>query len=879
MPSSFNYEHAARKASNKNLQSLPKSQDTMQKVSGIVHRITYHNPENGWSVLKVHCRPQFPEPLTVILYQSKAFAGATMDFWGKFVNHPKFGLQFKANRALEKKPASVSALEKYLGSGLIKGVGPKTAKKIVKHFKKKTLDVFEKHIDELINVPGIAEKKLENIAKSWDEHREIRDVMIFLQEQGVSTLFATKIYKTYGKESIDVVKDNTYQLAQDIFGIGFHTADKMALSMNFEKSSVKRIKAGIAHVLLEAKNLGHCFLTDKQILEDTTKLLGLDESTLSTQIPQILTDLTEEGLIKVRAVPRHGVCYYHKNIFFDEASIAKKIITLLEQPKKLKEYEFIKKIFQQEKNTSDFRLSDEQEKSVQEIIAEPFSILTGGPGCGKTTTTKKLVDLLLKLRKKILLAAPTGRAAQRMSEVIGLEAQTIHRLLGWNPNGGAKKNAENPLLCDFLIVDECSMLDVKLTSTLLDALSLKTQVLFIGDPNQLPSVGAGNILSDIIQSEQVPSFHLTKVFRQAQESSIIRFAHEIHEGKFPEVPSPIESSKLWSQKADCLFMDSDEATTEQLKFLNKIKSLYRDKGEENIKVHKDKKAKNFFLYEDESQNLEETLKLKPEDIKRPLLSIPKKFQHASFENIPKATTFPEEFKEILKKIHPYSTLHYNMTATTAIKKLYTETIPKYYGKNAEIQILSPMIRGSLGTANLNRLIQDSVHPFSPQRPQIVVGDKIFRLGDRVIQKRNNYDLGVFNGDIGHIKQIDSANMKMVVEFALGSNRKWVEYSSENFYEMDLSYAITIHKSQGSEFDVVIIPIMTQHFTMLFRNLIYTGLTRAKKLCLFIGTRKAFFLSVKNKETSERQTALEYLLKKYKKDSQKPHIHNNEEKNV
>jgi exodeoxyribonuclease V alpha subunit len=489
-------------------------------------------------------------------------------------------------------------------------------------------------------------------------------------------------------------------------------------------------------------------------------------------------------------------------------------------------------------------LSHEQAAAVKGMAGERFSILTGGPGCGKTTTTLVLVKLLEAMKLRVLLAAPTGRAAQRMMDVIGKESKTIHRLLEWQI-GKFKKNEENPLEADFLIVDECSMLDINLTASLLKAVPPKSQVLFIGDADQLPSVGAGNVLRDMIASEMVPCYRLTKIFRQAQESLIIRYAHQINNGEMPYIDSPFKKPKIWEQEADCLFMDSDEATQEQLGFITRVKRFYEMKKPElNNEILKDTNLYEFRTDEP----------LVPYETE---LNVPKKFQHVNLENVLRAENRTDELLSVLRKVHPWSSLHYGLSASDVVQKLYLEWIPKYFGNDIEIQIITPMTRGSLGTISLNKMIQESSNPPQRGKSQLQVGERIFRVGDRVIHRRNNYDLGVFNGDIGVIQEIDNEELTCKVSFF--PDQRLVEYKRDDIPELDLSYAITIHKSQGSEFGAIIIPVLTQHFKMLFRNLIYTGLTRARKLAVLVGTRKAMAMAVKNQDTSQRQTYLKELL--------------------
>lgn len=832
----------------------------LEKLSGIVARITYHSPETGWTVLKVAPFDRSGDEVAVIVHQSKVFAGATMAFYGNWAQHPKFGEQFKAGKVEELKPATTNALEKYLGSGLIKGVGPAFAKRIVKHFGKDTLEVFDNDIDRLMEVPGIAKKKLKTIVTAWDEHKDIKDVMLFLQSYDISTLFAVKIYKTYGKEAIKVVSENPYRLAKDIYGIGFFSADKVALSMGLGDDSEQRIRAAIEHVLAASREEGHCYLTMDQITKQVNELL---ENKLDDRVQPLLTTMEQNGDIKVRvfAVPQkmgkakdkvesvviQANCYYAPSIYYDEEYIAKKIRQLSTEHTTV-DTKRVDTWIEKYCKKYDVSLSDEQQQAVVGITQHGFSVLTGGPGCGKTTTTRVLVGLLGAMHKKVLLAAPTGRAAQRMTEVIGVQSKTLHRLLEWQPaQGGFKKNEEEPLKADVLIVDECSMLDVHLAAAVLRAVTPNTQVLFIGDADQLPSVGAGNVFKDVIASDVTQVFRLTKIFRQAQESSIIRFAHEINRGVTPKVESPFHLPNVWKEGLDCLFIDADEATQEQLQFIKRVKAnpeLISHTATDDSAAVETEGA----LYVDGS----------PETPAVPFV-IPDKFRHVDIEQLLQTERAVEELKGVLKHVHPWSSLHYGLTATDMVRQLYAKTIPKYFGQGMEIQILAPMTKGSLGTYSLNKLIQESVNPSGQGKAQLVVGERVYRVGDRVIQKRNNYDLEVFNGDIGTITEAYGEDMRLVVRFRSSGETRDVTYEKDALSEIGLAYAITIHKSQGSEFGAVIIPITTQHFNMLFRNLMYTGLTRAKKLAVFVGSRKALAMAVRNNKMSVRQTGLDGLL--------------------
>lgn len=812
-----------------------------ETLTGIVSRVTFHNPTNGWSVLRLQPMDNPAQQETVTVHQTRVFAGATMIFRGVWVHDQKYGRQFKANQAIERKPATTAAIEKYLGSGLIKGVGPRTAKKIVNHFGTDTLDVFENHIKKLTQVPGIASRKLRMIEAAWVEHRAIRDVMMFLQGHGISTLFAVRIYQSYGDKSIEIVKSDPYRLSTDFYGIGFFSADKVALSLGFAVDSQQRIIAAIKHVLAASREHGHCYLTQTQIHQGVQELIDLD---LTERLTEILAVMHEDDQLRIRKLTINGAshaCFYSKSLYYDEASVAHNLTRLQRSinvdPNRIARW------LQQYSKRNEIKLSEEQQQAVQEVVQHGFSVLTGGPGCGKTTATLVIVRLLEAMGRRVMLAAPTGRAAQRMTEVIGRESQTIHRMLVWQ-NGVFQRTRESPLETDFLIVDECSMLDISLSASLLNAVPPDCQVLFIGDADQLPSVGAGNVLKDIISSGATPCYRLKTVFRQAKQSLIIQYAHQINEGSTPYIKSPFKTPSVWQDGSDCLFIDSDEATQDQISFISKVKSFF------DWKVSELEKLTERSPFEFRTDQI----------ITSPYeqeFTIPDKFAHVNLEKLHQTDTDLDALKSVIRDVHPWSSLHYALTSVDTVVNLYQQWIPRYQGHDTEVQILTPMTRGSLGTINLNKVIQSKINPAGPGKCQLSIGERIFREGDRVIHRRNNYDLNVFNGDTGKIISIDTENLTCELSFYPDGRR--VDYKKEDITELDLAYAITIHKSQGSEFNTVIIPVLTQHFKMLYRNLIYTGLTRAKKLAVFVGTRRALSMAIGQQDTSLRQTALEDLI--------------------
>ncbi|WP_053405724.1 AAA family ATPase [Persicobacter sp. CCB-QB2] len=833
-----------------------------EELKGTVERVTFHSEESGYSVLRVIPVDRKNEQLTVTVHQGKVFAGGTFLFEGTYTEHPKYGQQFKAEKMLELKPASASALEKYLGSGLIYGVGPVTAKRIVKHFGEKTLDIFEEEMDRLQEVPGIASNKLETIRKSWLEHRSIRNVMMFLQEYGISTLYAVKIFKQYEHEAIEIVSANPYRLSRDIYGIGFFSADKIALSMGFAEDSPERVSAAIKHVLAASREEGHCYLLLGQILEQCIALLKLQGA--EELIQQNLLSMEQENELRTRRLIKEGeevIAYYSKTLYYDELTVVNELERLTKTKIKV-DQKRVKNWLNRFNEKQPFPLSDEQTDSVAGVVGQSVSVLTGGPGCGKTTTTKAIVQLAVAMGRKVLLAAPTGRASQRMAEVIGREAQTIHRLLVFDPvQGGFKKGEEDPLEGDFIIVDECSMLDISLTASLLKAIPMGAQVLFIGDADQLPSVGAGNVLKDMMDSGRIPVFALTQIFRQGKESKIITYAHQINAGQIPKVKSPIQQKAYWKSE-DCLFIDAEEATQPQAQFIKKIQKTMKSvlesgqtavvKEADGHYQRVDKTEEDYYL-----ENLEETEleQIRREGISKYTFNVPQQFMHVDVYQLLNSPSYADGLQKILKGVHPWSTLNYGFSASDMVVRLYAQTLPQMLGEGREIQVLTPMTKGSLGTRNLNMLIQQTANPAAENKPQITVGDRFFRVGDRVIQKRNNYDLEVFNGDIGKISTVNPVDFTMKINYG----GRIVEYNREAIMELDLAYAITIHKSQGSEFDAVILPVATQHFKMLYRNLIYTGLTRAKKLAVFLGSRKSMGLAVKNVDNRKRQTCLKALI--------------------
>jgi len=1078
------------------------------KIVGILTRIIFKNEDNGYHVLSVDI-PNL-EDTKITLLQPNLYEGVTYEFHGEWTVNPKFGNQFKAERAFEVQPSSKEGLRAYLQSSFFPGIGPVIANRIVQHFGENVIDIINSNPDKLLQVNGVSKSKLVAIKAAWEENKEINEIMMFLQQYGISSLYATKIYEKYKKNCITQVLNNPYKLANDISGIGFVFADKIALQIGFSADSNERVKACISYVLEQGILDGHCFLYYNQIKTRCAELLQVD---IAEKISSLLQTLENNKEIKSWNLPKEEKRYYSRKLFYNETYCAEKVNALKEIDYKLK----IDESLLHSKNDS-IQLSQEQLLAVKGVLGHGISILTGGPGCGKclkkgtlvlmydgskkkvedilvgdllmgddskprkvlslargkekmydvisndgkewgcneshilslkyndksrniiinnlkysygdiidisvkdylslskrkkhhlkqystsidyiskdlsippyllglwlgdgasdnsritntdkeifeygesiaeslglkynknlpknrcenfnlsgkrghafstllrehnliknkhipniykinsienrlellaglldsdghyrsgnfeitlvneslsheiydlalslgfrvsinnkkatlnrkdgskyttkayrviiggflniiptkvlrkkanntpnknpmhsgfklidkgfgdyygfeidgnhrfvlgnyvvthnTTTTKKIVNMLLDIGKKIVLAAPTGRASQRMTEVIGVEASTIHRLLSWDPvNGGFLKNEMNTIEADFIIIDESSMIDINLAYALLAATAYNTQILFIGDADQLEPVGPGSFFKDLISSGVIPVYRLNVIFRQGKESMIIKYAHEINKGIVPNIDSPLINPTIWSDGTDCSFIDSG---------------------------------------------------------------------------------FPEGNKD--RRDYPsWSSLRYGFEVTQMIVKLYTEIMPKYIGNEKEIQILIPMNVGDMGSIRINSIIQNSVNPQQTGKSEIKLKEKLFRTNDKVIQIKNNYDLGVFNGDIGKIIDIDEPNMKLIVRF---SENREVVYTKTDIFELDLAYAISIHKSQGSEFDCVILPIMMQHYRMLERSIIYTGLTRAKKYAVFIGQRQSLEIAVETKETKIRQTSLKYML--------------------
>ncbi|MCP6761905.1 MAG: ATP-dependent RecD-like DNA helicase [Fischerella sp. CENA71] len=729
-----------------------------ESITGVVERLTYYSEESGYTVARLQ-RPGAKELTTITGNFADIQPGQTLQLTGFWREHPQYGPQFQVINYKETKPATLTGIEKYLGSGLIKGVGPVTAKRIVAHFGLETLDIIENQIERLAEVNGIAKKRINMIKSAWETQKAIKEVMVFLQSHGVSTTYAVKIYKQYGDKAIAIVTNNPYQLAADIYGIGFLTADKIARNLGVPPDSEFRYRAGITHVLSEAAEDGHCYLPQPELIQQAIKLL-MSESHQPTEqaLAPIIQKMTlASELVRESATDKTLLCY-KPTFFYTEQNLAQLISDCAGRsaltgdrtlapinPDIPRVRSWIARFTQARK----IELSQQQQEAVEVAAYSRVMILTGGPGCGKTFATRTIVELWKAMGKSIALAAPTGRAAQRLSEMTGLEAKTIHRLLEFDPRTMSfKRDEKNPLPQKALVVDEASMLDLFLAYSLIKALPEDGQLLLVGDIDQLPSVGPGNVLADSINSGKVNVVRLTQVFRQAQSSRIITAAHQINRGQYPTI-EPISDTP----QTDCLWHGGGHQ--------------------------------------------------------------------------------PEH-------------------GVQAICELIDGLIPSLgFNPITDVQVLSPMSRGLVGTRNLNQVLQQLINPPSPEKVEITRGGSTLRVGDKVIQQTNDYNREVFNGDVGFITKIDTEEQEVSVQYA----EREVNYDYADLNEIALAWSVTIHKSQGSEYPVVILPLYTQHYMMLSRNLFYTGLTRAKKLAIVIGSKKAIGMAVRSVNKQQRYTQL------------------------
>jgi exodeoxyribonuclease V alpha subunit len=721
------------------------------KLNGQVERITYNDPTSGFTVAQVQVAGH-GHLITVVGTFMAAPPGTVLQMQGHWNEHPEFGRQFRVVQCQAKMPVSKKGIEKYLGSGLIKGIGPETARRIVRRFGGRTLEIIAQEPARLAEINGIGAKRAATIQLAWDEHKEIRETMLFLQSHGVSTAQALKIFHQYGQRTISVVQQNPYRLARDIFGIGFLTADRMAGQLGLDNDSPLRLRAGVRHVLFQLTNEGHLFYPYEALIDKSQALLKSTRASVASAIADMATDqhLIIEDFIPTgdgSAAPAKAV--YLTQFYRCETVSAQRLQLLLKAP-----------LFQRAINTQravawvqkqfQLQLAEGQQQAVAAALSSKVLVITGGPGTGKTTIIRAITRLYEHLRAGILLAAPTGRAAKRMSDATGRTVKTIHRLLEYSPHQSEfQKNIDNPLQGDLLIIDETSMVDAVLMYHLLMAVPVTTTLILVGDINQLPSVGPGNVLQDILASGAVPQVTLTEIFRQARTSHIVLNAHRINAGRLPDM-TPIPAEKV----SDFYFIEQQD----------------------------------------------------PEKVLATILA------------------------------------------------LASERIPRRFGFDPvdDIQVLTPMYRGVVGADNLNQQLQQRLNP---QEAYVSRGEQRFSLHDKVMQIRNNYEKDIFNGDIGRIAQIDPHHKKITIRF----DDRRVDYDFEELNEVVLAYAISVHKSQGSEYPAVIIPVTTQHYLLLQRNLIYTAISRAKQLVVLVGTKRAMAMAVKNDKPQRRYTLLAHRL--------------------
>jgi exodeoxyribonuclease V alpha subunit len=718
------------------------NEGSTEVLAGLVERVTFHNQDTGFCVLRLKARGH-RDLVTTIGHAAMISAGEWVTTSGEWVNDHTHGLQFRARFLKTSAPTSLDGIEKYLGSGMIRGIGPVYAKRMVKMFGKDVFDLIEVEPEKLREVEGIGPKRADKITSAWADQKVIREIMVFLHGHGVGTARAVRIFKTYGVDAVQVMSENPYRLARDIRGIGFRTADLIAEKLGIEKTSMIRVRAGISYALTEAMGNGHCGLPLKELIPLSVKLLEVPDELIQTATELEITD----GTVIADTVA-DTPCLFLSGLYHAEKGVADRFQHLISGSLPWLNIDIDKALPWIEKKTG-LSLAQSQIEAVRLALRSKVMVITGGPGVGKTTIVNSILQILAAKAVRLLLCAPTGRAAKRMKEATGMEAKTIHRMLEIDPKSfGFKRNEESPLECDLLIVDESSMVDVSLMHALLKAVPDQAAVLLVGDVDQLPSVGPGQVLADIIGSHVIPVARLTEVFRQAAQSKIITSAHRINEGQIPDLSKPANQS-------DFYFVPADDPGLAVMRILDMVKTR----------------------------------------------------------------------------------------------------IPKRFGLDSirDIQILCPMNRGGVGARSLNIELQAVLNPAGENKVERF--GSTFAPGDKVMQIENDYDKEVYNGDIGYVKGIDVNEGELTATF----DGRAVTYLFGELDTLVLAYATTIHKSQGSEYPAVIIPVLTQHYAMLQRNLLYTGITRGKQLVVLVGQRKAVAIAVKNVSGRKRWSKLDEWL--------------------
>lgn len=721
--------------------SLTESAETLE---GIIERVSYHAEESGYTVLRLAVSGE-RDLVTAVGSVAQPMEGESVRLHGEWARHKEFGRQFQFSRCEIVRPATAAAIEKYLGSGLVKGIGREMARRIVRRFGEQTFDLIEADPGILAEVEGIGPVRVKRIATAWEEQKAVREVMLFLQSNGVSTAYAVRIYRIYRENTIRLVETDPYRLARDIWGIGFKTADRIAANLGFLPASEPRLRAGLQHTLWEATGDGHVFLPQRELLERAEEILGVGE----TALRQVLEQMVATGDIVLQAGmgPGTEAACFHPALEQTEAGLARRLTELASVPAKRAAEDGLEAWLSYETASRGLDLSSEQKEAVRLALRNRLFVVTGGPGTGKTTVTNLICAAFERRGCAILLASPTGRAAKRLSEVTGRPAQTVHRLLKFDPRTRQfQQNEENPLACGALIADEASMLDESLANSLLRAVPDGAHVVLVGDADQLPSVGAGNVLCDLIASGTATVCRLTQVFRQAARSRIVTNAHRVNQGEFPLLISPKERGD-----SDCVFVEAEDA-------------------------------------------------------------------------------------EMVAK---------------RVVTIVTRSLPNLGYRPEEIQVLTPMHRGEAGVGALNERLQQALNPPRRGEPEISRSGRLLREGDRVIQMVNNYDRQVFNGDVGTIARIDSVDQEVAVRFP----EQEVVYDFGEADQLQLAYALSVHKSQGSEYPAVVLVMTMSHYMMLQRNLLYTALTRARKMCVLVGEKRAIARAVKNGNAGKRYTLL------------------------